>query len=51
MKGAVTVDEREELRAILERLTDEQWEWFISSALPVLQELTAHAQFHPADLE
>ena len=44
-------NEREELRAHLELLTDSQWEWFISAALPVLRELAVRGQLHRKDSE
>ena len=48
-KGASTMNDREKLREILEQLSEDQWQWFIAAALPVLQELTTHAQYHPAN--
>ena len=45
------MDEREELRACLESLTEAQWSWFISAAQPVLQELVEHELRHQEDRE
>lgn len=44
-------NEREELRTCLESLTESQWEWFISAALPVLRELASRGQLHRKDME